>query len=338
MQSRGARGAMVLVSRSETMRRLVDEVRVLADAPVSVLIEGETGVGKELLARALHEWGPRSARRFIVGNCAAIPEGLAEAELFGHAVGAFTGAVRERRGMLEAAEGGTFFLDELGEMPASVQAKLLRALEDGEYRRLGENEARRASVRIVAATNRDIEREVREGRFREDLYYRIAVVRLRVPPLRERRDEIPELARHLLAAAAGRCATRAPALSDAALGALCAHDWPGNVRELRNEMERLAALHGREDAVGPEALSERVRGAASAGRAASGAAGLRVRLDGVERSLLQDALGRAGWNKSRAARDLGLTRQGLSKKMARLGVAACPEPSPPSEPRAASGE
>jgi two-component system response regulator HupR/HoxA len=317
---RSSRESIHLVARSASMCSLLGDVRRLSDAPVPVLIEGESGVGKELFARALHEWGARSGRRFVVGNCAAIPDTLAEAELFGHVVGAFTGALRERRGMFESAEGGTFFLDELGEMTPAVQAKLLRVLEDGEYRRLGESDARRANVRIVAATNRDLEREVREGRFREDLFYRVAVVRLRVPPVRERREEIPDLARHLLAHAAARCGRRPGRLADDAVAALCAYPWPGNVRELRNEMERLVALHGDGVLIGADALSERVRGAGRRHLTPPADATLKGRLDDIERCLLGEALERYAWNKSRVARELGMTRQGLAKKMARFGI------------------
>ncbi len=309
-----------LVARSAAMRSLLDTVRRLSDAAASVLIEGESGVGKELLARALHEWGRREGRRFVVGNCAAIPEALAEAELFGHVVGAFTGAIRERRGMFEAADGGTFFLDELGEMSPSVQAKILRVLEDGEFRRLGENDARRVNVRIVAATNRDLEREVREGRFREDLYYRLAVVRLSVPPLRERVEEIPELARHFLGRAAARAGLREPALADEAVAALCAYRWPGNARELRNEMERAVALAGPGGRVTAEDLSEKVRGGGARRAPAAEEPRLRERVDQVERCLIFEALERYDWNKSRVARELGMTRQGLAKKMTRFGI------------------
>jgi two-component system response regulator HupR/HoxA len=340
MPERPRRDPHNFVTRSETMRALADHVRRLAGSAVPVLIEGESGVGKELIARALHDWSPRAPRRFVVGNCAAIPDTLAEAELFGYVAGAFTGALRERRGMFESADGGTMFLDELGEMTAGVQAKVLRVLEDGEYRRLGESDARRASVRVVAATNRDLDREVREGRFREDLFYRLAVVRVRVPPLRERRDEIPELARHFLASAAGRSGRRPPRLDGDAVAALCAHRWPGNVRELRNEMERLVALHGEKDVVGRAELSERVRAGVGGGEHGGGVAGdehsaggataarpagdgrLHVRMEEIERSLICEALDRYSWNKSRAARELGVTRQGLAKKMTRFGIPA----------------
>ncbi|MFN0150711.1 MAG: sigma-54 interaction domain-containing protein [bacterium] len=309
-----------LVARSAASESLFRTVRRLADSSVSVLIEGESGVGKELVARALHMWGSRSRRRFVVGNCAAIPEALAEAELFGHMAGAFTGALRERRGMFEAADGGTFFLDELGEMPPSLQAKLLRVLEDGEYRRLGDNETRQANVRIVTATNRDMEAEVRDERFREDLYYRLSVVKLRVPPLRERRDEILELALHFLTRAACAGNTGSLRLSDEAAACLLSHDWPGNVRELKNEMERAAALHEGGDEVGFSALSARVRGQSDPAHRAEDGFRFRERITDVERSLICEALDRYEWNKTRVARELGMTRQGLAKKMARFGI------------------
>jgi len=315
-----AQALTALVTRSAASESLFRTVRRLADSSVPVLIEGESGVGKELVARALHVWGARGRRRFVVGNCAAIPEALAEAELFGHMAGAFTGALRERRGMFEAADGGTFFLDELGEMPPSLQAKLLRVLEDGEYRRLGENETRQANIRLVTATNRDMESEVRDGRFREDLYYRLSVVKLRVPPLRERREEILELAIHFLSRAAFAGRSGELRLSDEAAACLISHDWPGNVRELKNEMERVAALHEGGAVIGFSALSARVRGKSDPAVRPADGFRFRERITDVERSLICEALDRYDWNKTRVARELGMTRQGLAKKMARFGI------------------
>jgi two-component system response regulator HupR/HoxA len=255
----------------------------------------------------------------VVGNCAAIPESLAEAELFGHMAGAFTGALRERRGMFEAADGGTFFLDELGEMQPALQAKLLRVLEDGEFRRLGENETRQANIRLVTATNRDMEREVREERFREDLYYRLSVVRLVVPPLRERREEILDLARHFLARASVHGGVSLT-LSDEAAACLLAYGWPGNVRELKNEMERAAALHDGGGTIGLGELSLKVRGESDPSLKGADSFRFRERVIDVERTLICEALDSYHWNKTRVARELGMTRQGLAKKMARFRI------------------
>jgi transcriptional regulator with GAF, ATPase, and Fis domain len=308
-----------IIARTQQTQSLFRTVRRLADAAVPVLIEGESGVGKELVARALHTWGVRSRRRFVVGNCAAIPESLAEAELFGHMAGAFTGALRERRGMFEAADGGTFFLDELGEMPPALQAKLLRVLEDGEFRRLGENETRQANIRLVTATNRDMDREVREERFREDLYYRLSVVRLVVPPLRDRREEILELARHFLERASVHGGVRLT-LSDEAAACLLAYGWPGNVRELKNEMERAAALHDGGGTISLGELSLKVRGESDPSLKGADGFRFRERVIDVERTLICEALDRYHWNKTRVARELGMTRQGLAKKMARFRI------------------
>jgi two-component system response regulator HupR/HoxA len=337
MQRHTPRNAPHFVARSDVMRALLRTVQRLSRANVPVLIEGESGVGKELVARALHDWGHRAGRRFVVGNCAAIPESLAEAELFGHLVGAFTGAMRERRGMFEAADGGTFFLDELGEMPPGVQAKLLRVLEDGEFRRLGDNDARRTNVRIVAATNRDMEAEVRTGRFREDLYFRLCAVPVRVPPLRERPEEILDLAGHFLERAAIGCGWAPPRLDDDAAACLVSYAWPGNVRELRNEMERLVALHDDGPVAGRDALSERVRRAGDAREPARAGAGIRARVADVERTLICEVLDRYDWNKTRVARELGMTRQGLAKKMARFGIPLS-QASAPAAARPCAGE
>src|SRR3954452_17475833 len=227
-----ARRGPQLVAEGPAMKEVLRVVQKVAHAPTTVLIEGESGTGKELVARALHALSPRSERPFVAVNCGAIPETLIESELFGHAKGAFTDARSAKRGLFEEADGGTLLLDEIGELPLPVQPSLLRVLQDSEVRRVGDNRSTRVDVRVLAATNRDLAAQVQQGRFREDLYYRLNVVGVRLPPLRERQDEIPTLAERLLARHAGRIGVGPRKLSPRALESLRRYRWPGNVREL----------------------------------------------------------------------------------------------------------
>jgi transcriptional regulator with GAF, ATPase, and Fis domain len=229
-----------MVGRSAEMLELARMVRLVAPRTSTVLIEGETGTGKEVVARALHRLSPRSAKPFVILNCAAIPESLLEAELFGHTRGAFTGAVQSRTGRIEAAHGGSLFLDEIGEMPLALQAKMLRFLESGELQRVGDNDVQRVDVRVIAATHQPLEKRAAEGTFRLDLYHRLAVFPLEVPPLRSRCDDIASLSEHFLELM-GKTGPK-KTLSDDALHELCMHDWPGNVRELAHVLERAAIL------------------------------------------------------------------------------------------------
>jgi DNA-binding NtrC family response regulator len=294
----------------DDLRRSIERT---AAAPFSVLIEGESGVGKELVARALHRLSPRGARRFCDLNCAALPDDLVEAELFGHARGAFTGAPGDRPGLFEEASGGTLFLDEVSELSARAQAKLLRVLQQHEVRRLGEAQTRPVDVRVVAAANRSMADEVSAGRFRADLLYRLDVVRLRVPPLRERPEDVPVLAALFWQSSAARVGSTA-VLGDALLRALAAYPWPGNVRELQNVMAALAVAAPARGRVPPSLLPSRIRDAHVP----------RPTLADVrtvcERDTVRAALGRAGGCRAEAARELGLTRQGLLKTMRRLGL------------------
>jgi transcriptional regulator with GAF, ATPase, and Fis domain len=240
-QSADGGGFRGMLGRSPVMRELYARIEKFAPAKAPVLVHGESGTGKELVARALHDLGPRSRAPFVAENCAAVPEGLLESVLFGHVRGAFTGAVRDHPGHFVAAHGGTLFLDEIGDMPSPMQAKLLRALQEGEVRPVGGTKVRKVDVRVLAASHRDLEDLVRRGTFREDLLYRLAVLRLDVPPLRERGDDIVLLARRFLAdatARSGRTLEFAPDAEDA----LAAFSWPGNVRQLQNEMQRVAAI------------------------------------------------------------------------------------------------
>ena len=227
-----------IVGESPAIRQVLEQVDLVSPTEATVLIEGESGTGKELIASALHERSPRSERPLVRVNCASIPRELFESEFFGHLKGSFTGAVRDRAGRFQVADGGTLFLDEVGEIPLELQGKLLRALQDGQFSRVGEDVERHVDVRIVAATNRDLQKEVKAGRFREDLYYRLTVYPLRIPPLRERKDDIPLLAQHFVDTKFKGLAKRRPRIRQTDLDALLAYDWPGNIRELQNVIER----------------------------------------------------------------------------------------------------
>lgn len=299
----------------------------IARVDLSVLIQGESGTGKELLARAMHYASPRAAGAFVVENCAALTDTLLESELFGHKRGAFTGAFEDHVGLFQRAHGGTIFLDEIGETSPAFQLRLLRVLQEGEVRPVGATRVVPVDVRVIAATHRDLEQRVRDGLFREDLYYRIACVTFTVPPLRERSGDIGPIARRLLAEigpALGRGAVR---LGDDALAALLAYPWPGNIRELRNEISRAVALSEGEE-MGAAAFSSRVlRGQAGRSvqtqahaQALPSSGTLAERLDAVEAMLLRETLLRHHWNKTRAALELGLSRVGLRGKMKRFGL------------------
>ncbi|MGC4083838.1 MAG: sigma-54 dependent transcriptional regulator [Vicinamibacterales bacterium] len=291
-----------------------------ASAPFPVLVLGESGSGKELVARLLHKRGARRDRPFCTLNCAAMPDDLVESELFGHARGAFTGAAAERRGVFEEAHGGTLFLDEVGELSPRAQAKLLRAIQEGEIRRVGENTCRRVDVRLVAATNRDLRAEAVAGRFRIDLVYRLDVVRIVVSPLRARRDDIPVLVEHLWHDAASRVGSRA-ILAPSTIAALARHDWPGNIRELQNVLSSLAVRCPKRGVVLPTALPAVFDGARP-----EPSHRLNEARDAFDRAFIRAALERCGGQRTRAARELGLSRQGLAKLMARLELGGLDAP------------
>ncbi len=298
-------------------------------APFPVLILGESGSGKELVARAIHRLGPRRHRRLCTLNCAALSDELVEAELFGHTRGAFTGATAERAGLFEEADGGTLFLDEVGELSGRAQAKLLRALQDGEVRRVGENMPRRVDARVIAATNRCLEQEVRDGRFRADLRFRLDVIRIAVPPLRERATDIPALVAHFWQDAAARVGSRATLASET-IAALTRYDWPGNVRELQNAVASLAVHGPRRGRITPGVLSPQLARAGAPMPASFEAA-----REEFERRFVRAALSHAGGHRSRAARALGVSRQGLSKMLRRLQIDMPSEPDRPAGTTAA---
>ena len=313
-------GRFDMVGSGPAMERLFELVRRTAASEGRVLVTGENGTGKELIARALHDGSRRKQAPFVKLNCAAVPAELIESELFGHEKGAFTGAVAARRGKFELADGGTLFLDEVGDMPPAMQAKVLRALQEGEFERVGGQQPLKVDVRVVAATNKDLQAEVAAGRFREDLYYRLAVVLVHAPALRERKEDIPELADRFLAEACERNGRRAMTFARDAYLALQGHDWPGNVRELRNLVERVAILCDG-PSLGPEEIAAVLPGARKPrnDRFREGASFHQL-VEEAEREIILAALGRNGENVSETARALGLERSHLYKKMKALGI------------------
>jgi transcriptional regulator with PAS, ATPase and Fis domain len=303
-----------LIGDSPAWQEVRATLHRVAQSELPVIVTGETGTGKELIARTIHLLSARRRHAFVAHNCGATPDTLIESELFGHARGAFTGAVADRAGLFEAADRGTLFLDEIGDASPLLQMKLLRVLQEGEARRVGDTKARRLDVRVVSATHRGLEEGVTLGGFRADLYYRLNAVRLRLPPLRERGADVLVLARHFLAAAAARCGVGAPELSPALAAQLMRHRWPGNVRELANGCAyavRVAQARGVVD-IGhwPELPASPV----------AAAHGLHAETRALEERRLREALERTRGNKSRAARALGLSRQGLLKKLRRYGL------------------
>jgi transcriptional regulator with PAS, ATPase and Fis domain len=291
---------------------LIDRVGA---SQIPVLIFGESGTGKELVARALHRVSPRHDKPFVSENCGAIPEPLLESILFGHKRGAFTGAVQNHVGLFETANGGTLFLDELGEMSLPMQAKLLRVLESGELRRVGDDRVLKVDVRVFGASHRNLEQMVSEGRFREDLYYRLNVITVRLPPLRERATDIPDLVRHFLRVARKG---RPLAIEPDAMAALQAFGWPGNVRQLENELRRASVLA--DNCIGSEHLSPVVTAAVTVNPASLTHLSLHEHVAKLETQLIERALREASGNQSRAAEALGVSRFGLQKMLKRLGL------------------
>ncbi len=314
----GGGGPSQIVGRNGAFRKvraLIEKVRN-TDAPV--FISGESGTGKELVARTIHESGPRRNGQFVAVNCGAIPDPLLESELFGHARGAFTGAAREKAGLIEEADRGTFFLDEIGDLTLNLQAKLLRALEERSIRRLGETRPRAVDVRFVSATNKDLDNEVREGRFREDLYYRLKIIVIELPPLRERREDLVPLINHFADRYAREMRRPRPYFSPPALEMLLRYAWPGNVRELQNEVRRCLVLASdgnliREEHLSP-AINPRRESFPESSRRFAGA-----RAD-FEKRFLLEALARCEFRRGRTAAEIGITRQGLFKLIRKHGI------------------
>jgi two-component system NtrC family response regulator len=310
-----------IVGDSPQMQKVFRLIEKVADSDASVLITGESGTGKELVAKAIHYRSPRADKPFVALNCAAIPRELLESELFGHKKGSFTGAVRDKKGKFEEAQGGTFFLDEVGELPVELQAKLLRALQEREITPVGGSGVIRFDARILSATNLDLEEAIGEGKFREDLYYRLAVVPIHMPSLRERREDIPLLAAHFLKTLSGG---QKVSLSREALDALMRHPWKGNVRELENTVERLLVLR-EGDVIRPEDLPEKFAPPAPAREPREGSFNFTFPSEGVsleeaEKEIILEALRRSAWNQSRAAQLLRIPRHVLLYRMEKFAI------------------
>ncbi|MDQ3817572.1 MAG: sigma-54 dependent transcriptional regulator [Acidobacteriota bacterium] len=323
-----------IIAESAPMKKVFEQVAAIAPFNTTVLITGETGTGKEIVARAIHHLSPRRSRPLIPLNCAAVPEQLLEDELFGHVKGAFTGAQNAREGRFEQANGGTLFLDEIGDMSLPLQAKLLRVLQEREFEKLGSSRTIKVDVRVIAATSADIVRRIDEGSFRPDLFYRLNVVHIQLPPLRERRDDIQLLAEHLLARFCQSAGLPTKTISDEARAALLSYRWPGNVRQLQNAMERAAAITGAAPVIQLSSLPEEVRGGAESGvtpalgpdtsstPTAIPDQGLNFDavVTKVERELLLQSLDKAGGNKMRAAKLLNMKRTTFVEKLKRLQI------------------
>ncbi len=329
-----------LIGKSRPMQDLYGLIDKVAATDATVLVMGENGTGKELVARAIHQKSPRATNAFVAANCSAFNDNLLDSELFGHKRGSFTGAVVDKEGLFGVADQGTFFLDEIGDMTPALQVKLLRVLQEGTFLPVGGTEAVQVDVRILAASNRDLKRMVEKGEFREDLYYRVHVITLKVPALRERREDIPMLVDHFLARHA-RAQRRHKRLSAACMQRLLDSPWPGNVRELENEVERLWVLSGDAEMVPEELLSARLRETAATTTAGEpppplGALGptastLPDALAALERAMIRERLERAGGNKTRAARELGISRRNLIRKVHEYGLDSTPAKAPPGE-------
>ncbi len=309
-----------IIGDSESMRRVFDLIERVSKTDVTVLIEGESGTGKELIAKAIHASGARREQPFVAINCAAIPESLIEAELFGYKKGAFTGAIAESKGKFEEAEGGTIFLDEIGSMPMQSQSRLLRVLQEQEVTRLGENQRRKINVRIIAATNEDLSELIKQNGFREDLYYRLAVVPITVPPLRERREDIPLLADYFLTRSASKHGLNPPRIARDVFKVLFEHAWMGNVRELENLIERMVVLSdGAQLELGD--VPDNIRYPSPAiGELWFELPAEPINLEDVEREIIRESLRRHDGNQSQASRYLGVTRSALIYRMQKYGL------------------
>lgn len=310
-----------IIGSSDAMQHVFALMEKVIDTPTTVLITGETGTGKELIAKIIHYNGPMKDKPFVAENCGALSENLLESELFGHVKGAFTGAIADKNGLFEMADGGTVFLDEIVDMPYTMQTKLLRVLQEGVIRPVGGSRYHKVNFRLISSSNRDLAEEVKKGRFREDLFYRIQVFPIVLPPLRERIEDIPLLASHFFEKFAKKLNKPQGRLSPRALQVLMQYDWPGNVRELENEIERALTLAGDDREIKAEYISERMK---APGRHASPATGTQVTLQEataqLERQMVVKALRKTDGNRSQAARILGLTRQGLLNKIGRYNI------------------
>lgn len=312
-----------IIGRSSAMTSLYEVMSKVADSDVPVLVTGESGTGKELVATALHVNGPRKDLPFVVANCSAFNENLLESELFGHVKGAFTGALRDKQGLFEVADKGTFFLDELGEMSPALQVKLLRVLQDGTFTPVGGTKQKRVDVRIIAATNRNLEEMVKAGTFREDLYYRLNVINLKLPLLRERKGDVPLLVEFFLKKVAEKTGRAEKSIAPEAMAALESFAWPGNIRQLENELQRAYVMSGKDAVITRSCLSPAVvvsEGSDSGEIAYPNEGKLKDALESVEREMILSAIKRCDGNKSEAARQLGMSRSNLIAKAQSFGI------------------
>jgi Nif-specific regulatory protein len=310
-----------IIGESNAMKEIFRQLEKVIDTRATVSIEGETGTGKEVIASAIHYQGRRRDKLFVAQNCAALPESLLESELFGHKKGAFTGADHDKKGLFEIADGGTLFLDEISEMPLSLQAKLLRVLQEGEIRPVGATASKQIDVRILCASNKALEKEVEKGTFRQDLFYRLRVFPLRLPPLRERREDVPLLVEHFLRKYTLEMNKPVAGITPESLDQLQAYAWPGNIRELENEVQRLVIQCEPEGFITPDLLAPAVRKVEGLlGRVAPKKGTLKDMMEEIERWLLAEALREHGGNKTKTAEALGITREGLHKKLTKYGM------------------
>lgn len=310
-----------MIGKSSAMQALYKLLDRVCDSNATVLINGENGTGKELIAKALHYNSKRKKNKFLVVNCGAFNENLLESELFGHMKGSFTGAIKDKKGLFEAANGGTLFLDEIGDTSMQMQVKLLRVLQEGTYTPVGSTEVKHSNVRILAATNKDLQKMVKDGTFREDLFYRLHVINVVVPPLRDRKEDIPILSDHFLTRFSKETNSEKKDIDKKCLNRLMDHDWPGNVRELENEIERICVLAGDEVMITDEFLSGRIKE-----KSGNQYPGLRVNgtlkdaVETLEKQLIREGLDRNNWNKSKLAKELGISRAGLIMKVEKYGL------------------
>jgi transcriptional regulator with PAS, ATPase and Fis domain len=316
-----------MIGKSKPMQELYSILDKVSSSEATVLVQGENGTGKELIARSVHFNSPRKSSNFVTVNCSALTETLLDSELFGHVKGSFTGAIKDKKGLFEMAHNGTLFLDEVGDMSLSMQVKLLRVLQQGTLTPVGGTEEKKVEVRVIAATNRDLKSMIEEGTFREDLYYRINVINIQVPSLRDRKEDIPVLVDHFLLK---NCKEKGILLkhpTSRALEKIFDYHWPGNIRQLENEIERLVVLAGQETKIGPELLSQPIRDAAPGGGGAAGkslslkfAGRLKDAMEELEKGMIKEGLRRTKWNKSKLAKELGISRAGLIMKVEKYGL------------------
>lgn len=311
-----------MIGKSKPMQSLYSLLDKIKHAGSTVLIQGENGTGKELIARAIHYNSDRKEKAFVIQNCSAFNDNLLESELFGHIKGAFTGAVKDKKGLFEMADKGTFFLDEIGDTSPTMQVKLLRVLQEGTFIPVGSTEMRRVDVRIVAATNKNLKEMVEQGTFREDLYYRLNVINISVPPLRERKEDIPLLAEYFMVNSQKNDGNVRKTLTKRGLEKLYDYSWPGNVRELQNEMERALVLSGNESKITADMLSPKVLEANEKGKVQGARVHGRLKdaLEELEKEMIKVGLRRTGWNKSKLAKELGISRAGLIMKVEKYGL------------------